>query len=413
MIRASALLCILLLTACTLGQQGAFKLESYGKPSVAAFLPNDGLDDVADLDAAVSTWLSTGGTLVIPPGEYNLGSPWVIDIGQNRKNYRLEASGVELFSSHEGAALTVVGGKTPHRMTIEGLKVNHRGNAGASCGILLERTCHVRLVDCVVEAHGNQALYSAVLLRQSDPADGNTGCFWTLIDGLSVRVRSSVDGSRIPNGITLSGACNATNIRNCQINADVGVRFITTGATTTLANGVLVDGNHFEGVGTAVWTDGVVGGYGATGLRVTNNRTESATNFLKSTGSTLDGSLPAFAYGNFCVNGSVATYFDNQNNSRWSSLEPSYYGPSRTILYQEGDFAIKSYFGTFTAMTGTNKSVVIGSQTGGVGHSWSNGAIRFGSANWLWVDAAGKLRIKTASAPTSDTDGQLVGDQAP
>jgi hypothetical protein len=42
-------------------------------------------------------------------------------------------------------------------------------------------------------------------------------------------------------------------------------------------------------------------------------------------------------------------------------------------------------------------------------HNWNNNALRLG-ANYLWVDASGKLRIKS-SAPTSDGDGTVVGTQ--
>jgi hypothetical protein len=37
-------------------------------------------------------------------------------------------------------------------------------------------------------------------------------------------------------------------------------------------------------------------------------------------------------------------------------------------------------------------------------------ALRFGN-NWLWVDATGDLRIRAGTAPTSDTDGTVVGTQ--
>jgi len=37
-------------------------------------------------------------------------------------------------------------------------------------------------------------------------------------------------------------------------------------------------------------------------------------------------------------------------------------------------------------------------------------ALRFG-ATWLWADSTGKLRIKSGSVPTSDTDGTVVGTQ--
>ena len=48
--------------------------------------------------------------------------------------------------------------------------------------------------------------------------------------------------------------------------------------------------------------------------------------------------------------------------------------------------------------------------------NWQNNNIKFsqnsgGQESWLWVDTSGKLRIKSASAPSSDTDGTVVGTQ--
>lgn len=42
--------------------------------------------------------------------------------------------------------------------------------------------------------------------------------------------------------------------------------------------------------------------------------------------------------------------------------------------------------------------------------TWNHGGLRLGN-NTLWVDGTGKLRIKLAGYPTSDTDGVVVGTQ--
>lgn len=54
--------------------------------------------------------------------------------------------------------------------------------------------------------------------------------------------------------------------------------------------------------------------------------------------------------------------------------------------------------------------------TNSAGNNWQNNCLIFSSVSganmaYLWPDATGKLRIKTGSAPTSDTDGTVVGTQ--
>jgi hypothetical protein len=52
----------------------------------------------------------------------------------------------------------------------------------------------------------------------------------------------------------------------------------------------------------------------------------------------------------------------------------------------------------------------------GATFNWENNSLIFAQnsgaqQSWLWVDTSGKLRIKSGSAPTSDTDGTVVGTQ--
>jgi hypothetical protein len=59
---------------------------------------------------------------------------------------------------------------------------------------------------------------------------------------------------------------------------------------------------------------------------------------------------------------------------------------------------------------GTNMYVLNGDM-GFTQSDYSIGRIKLGS-NYLWVDTFGKLRVKKGSAPTSDTDGTVVGSQS-
>ena len=54
--------------------------------------------------------------------------------------------------------------------------------------------------------------------------------------------------------------------------------------------------------------------------------------------------------------------------------------------------------------------------TNGAGNNWQNNCLVWSSVSgsnmtYLWPDSTGKLRIKTGTAPTSDTDGTVVGTQ--
>jgi len=55
-------------------------------------------------------------------------------------------------------------------------------------------------------------------------------------------------------------------------------------------------------------------------------------------------------------------------------------------------------------------SNIDGSGSGLTNGTWDVNPFRLG-AHWLWVDTSFRLRIKTSTAPTSDTDGVVVGTQ--
>jgi hypothetical protein len=71
----------------------------------------------------------------------------------------------------------------------------------------------------------------------------------------------------------------------------------------------------------------------------------------------------------------------------------------------------------WTGQTQFIQGVATGNEfNAGASFNWQNNSIKFsqnsgGAENWLWVDTSGKLRIKASSAPSSDTDGTVVGTQ--
>ncbi len=88
MIRLAALLAIVVMTGCTLAHQGAFDLESYGKPHVAASIPgaiaSDGVDDSAAIQLALDQAYvaanpgSGNSTVRLGPGVYDLSQPLIV-----------------------------------------------------------------------------------------------------------------------------------------------------------------------------------------------------------------------------------------------------------------------------------------------------------------------------------------------
>lgn len=77
---------------------------------------------------------------------------------------------------------------------------------------------------------------------------------------------------------------------------------------------------------------------------------------------------------------------------------------STGTLNARADTAIR-----FQTLTGVDRAFVDANGLAISGGGWNSGRLRLGSYH-LWVDATGDLRIKS-SAPTSDTDGTVVGTQ--
>lgn len=79
-------------------------------------------------------------------------------------------------------------------------------------------------------------------------------------------------------------------------------------------------------------------------------------------------------------------------------------------LYQPGTANVQHRLGglTDTLLNQLGGNVIVGNST--TGGAWNTGHLRLGPYR-LWVDSTGDLRIK-GSAPTSDTDGTVVGTQS-
>lgn len=251
-------------------------------------------------------------TLIIPPGTYRMNAQWNVS-GQITHNVKISGYGVELITTGPISAMKISVNGTPHQLTIEGITVNHRGNATATAGFELQASAHVHLVDCTVEAHGVNNTYAGIWLHNSNPNNADTGNFWTVIDRFAIRKRSGTDIGDIRDGIKLQGAANATTIQNSSFaNVYSGVNIIAEPTATTdktyISNGVLIQGNWFEGFSEAIKVTSVnntlaARWISASGLRIVNNRAENSwandTTFFRlagTGGNEIDPPVLAFNY---------------------------------------------------------------------------------------------------------------------
>jgi len=208
----------------------------------------------------------------------------------------------------------------------------------------------------------------------------------------------------VSGAVRLFGAANATRIVNCSFNSCVdGVRFDTDGVSLSVANGVRVTHNDFEGVTNAVTLNTAAPATtGPPGLLINNNRCESAATFLNWSGpAVLDSSHPPVLSANYLSQGSVTNYMLNPNNQYVFSSDYSYYGLSRTYIGGDAPMTLVT--------DGVGNNLTIANLSGS--SAWNSAHLVLGAYH-LWVDAGtGFLRIK-GGVPTSATDGVIVGGQA-
>jgi hypothetical protein len=283
-------------------------------------------DGVANDSAAVNLALahiaSNGGTLVFPKGTYLCSTQLLLTASTAAVNIHIVGYGAVIKTSGAISGLKITGSNVPWQQSVEGLTIDHQGNASATAGFECTGTAGVVFTRCSVVAYGVSATYGAFWLHNTTPANNNTGCFWTTIEECFVR---NVSGhTDISYGIKLDGAANATNIANSHISVGVttgiGLAIYTESGLTTQANSVLVQGTHFEGFLTAV--DVVeAAGFPIFGLRLIGNRFESGGTILSLTGNTAQPGVPTYLAGNYIAPVSVTTYLNNPNNLYVTSHE--------------------------------------------------------------------------------------------
>ena len=335
-----------------------------------------------------------------------MNSQWVIDPDQTLPhNYSIVAYGAQFLAGAAvtGHAIQVYKGYNNHSVVIEGMHFNHRGNTTVNGAIQALGTTCLRLFKCVVESHNTKGTYAAFDLGPYTIGDNNTCAFWTTFDSCATRMRSGADGTAMAVGIRLRGTCNATNILNCSFATGVdAIRFDTDGTAGGLANGCTILHNHFEGVTNAVTINTAAPCTAMpTGLRMHYNRLESLTTVFNITGAAVtNASFPPDLGHNYLTVGSVTNYVVNPNTQYVFSYEPSSFGIGINKVGGPLPYTIIA--------EGVGNHLTVANFTGL--SAW-NGAHLVLGAYHLWVDSAtGKLYIK-GSAPTSATDGTVVGTQ--
>lgn len=134
MIRLAALLSILILTGCTLAQQGAFDLESYGKRSAPSSLAGNGsTDDTVALQALIDAAVAAGpmSELVIPPGMFRVSH---LDIN-GANGLSITQKGL-ILGMDSGSYESVVTIRNSSDVQWHGkLWISARHNPGYACGL--------------------------------------------------------------------------------------------------------------------------------------------------------------------------------------------------------------------------------------------------------------------------------------
>ena len=330
----------------------------------------DGVTDDGPAFNLASAALTTAGkgTLIIPPGAYMLATQWTSPYAQTG-NMRISAYGAEIFTTGAISGLYINSGGSPHGLTLDGLTVNARNNTTQMFGIDVKFSTNVVINDCCVEGHNTRAGYAGLRIGPTDITNDSTNSYWTIVRGFRTRSRAG-ELPLMENAIMLYGAANSTVIRDCNF-ASVynGVKMISTGGTTTIANGVLIDGNAFEGTATGIYI-----GAGSTvdGLRLTNNRGESiSTGFLDLTNMNTAVNTPIWKAGNYFVSSVVADVINPSN-----------------ILINNFDFGITPDFGVDRTLSGADSIRISSSSTGGALKLRYNGAKALNIQGGTGVDLA-------------------------
>ena len=255
---------------------------------------------------------NNGADIILPPGTYLSESQWVITAPPNKRSV-VWGYGAEIITTGAIAAVALTGGDNTGGCTIYGLQVNHRGNVTATAGFDIYTSWNASLIDCSVECHDTGAGYAGYLLRNGNPADDNTGAFWTLLQHCQIRRRDSPDGTQPEAGVRLRGAANATTISACNLTGITAIHHTNEAGQVTVAGGLVVgNGTAFEDYTTAYHLEGVAASV-IGGIRINNCRFEAGVTVFSLTGITSQPNNPP----NFRENHITTTagaYLNNPNS---------------------------------------------------------------------------------------------------
>jgi hypothetical protein len=295
-----------------------------GRYNVMAFgVTGDGVtNDATAAQIAINKVCATGGELVFPDGTYLFTTQVTIDrayinINVRNKNVRITGYGAMLKTSGAISAFNIAGSFVPNiPVVVEGFVVNHRNNTTATAGFDLVGTSNCRVLNnSFVVSSGMVSTYAAIKLRNTNPADDNTACFWNEISGNFIRPYDGADGM-CPVAILLEGPQNATTLRANMINGPIlgkGIVIKSASGYTSSSNATLIDGNFFEGLATAIELSSNDPSYGVPGTRIVNNRFESITSGIvfTSTAGATSAQNPTMIAFNYVATGSVTDYIVN------------------------------------------------------------------------------------------------------
>jgi hypothetical protein len=290
---------------------GFVNVRSYGAKG-------DGVtDDTAALNAAFGAFASGASEVALPPGTYHLTGQVTLAAPSDRK-VSVRAYGAKITTAGAISGIKVTGGGPNGGVTIFGLTVNHRGNATATAGFEFIRTWRAKCVDCNVVAHGVSANYAAARIANEDPANNDTGSFWTTLQDFSVRKFAGADVGDITHGVLIEGAGNATRIIGGTLsNVTAGVKVRPHAGQSYVAAATVIDGVAFESYGTAFEAPSNV-----SGVRFVNSRMEDGTAVFSLLAGGGNPNVPAFLAGNYMVS-DAGTYLVNPDAVVVNSLDMS------------------------------------------------------------------------------------------
>lgn len=255
---------------------------------------SSGTNNYTNMQAFLTALGNAGGVGIIPPGNYFVGSQLVLALAAGKTAARLIANGACILTDQTqyigGLQITDATAVTredeARKVVVEGLAFDHFENVKATFGIQVVGSVRVILRDIKINAGAdnsgrqNYANYFAIQLLQGVLSNDNTGDFWCRIEDCTIHGATYP----MPVAIEVAGQANALVIDRCDIdNATYGVAF-SPATDGSIANGVRITNNDFEGVTNCISfltpTSGVTR---SVGLIATGNRAETCTTFFQYT----------------------------------------------------------------------------------------------------------------------------------